>query len=68
MAKSWYTVACFDPESIAAILEDLAADYQALADHHSEEVVKILEEDGAANLEITHQLKQYEADKQATGR
>ena len=31
-------------ESIAAVREDLAADYQALADQHSEEVAQILEE------------------------
>ena len=54
--------------SIAAVREDLTADYQALADRHLEEVVQILEEYGAADLEIAHQLKQYEADRQATGR
>ena len=43
-------------ESIAAVCEDLAVDYQALADHHSEEVVKLLEEYGTTDLEIAHHL------------
>ena len=37
-------------------------DYQALADRHSEEVVQILEEYGATELEIARQLQQNEAD------
>ena len=35
-------------KSIVAVREDLATDYQALADRHSEEVAQILEEYGAA--------------------
>ena len=49
-------------KSIAAAREDLATDYKALANRHSEEVVQILEEYGAAYLEIGSQLQQYEAD------
>ena len=37
-------------ESIAAVREDLADDYQALADRHSEELVQILEENEAERL------------------
>ena len=33
-----------DEESIATVWEDLAKDYQALADHHSEEIVQLLED------------------------
>ena len=55
-------------ESIAAVREDLAADYQALADRHSEEVVQILEEYGTAELEIARQLQENEADRLALGR
>ena len=55
-------------DSIATIREDLAADYQAIAVRHSKEVVRILEEYAAADLEIARQVQQYEADKQATGR
>ena len=44
-------------DSIAAVREDLAVDYQALADSHLEEVVQILEEHSAAELEITRQLQ-----------
>ena len=43
-------------ESIAAVREDLAADYQALANHHSEEVIQLLEEYGTTDLEIAHHL------------
>ena len=43
-------------ESIAAVHEDLGANYQALVDRISEEVVKNLEEYIAAELEIAHQL------------
>ena len=56
-----------DNESIAAIHEDLAADYQALADRHSKEVVQFLEEYGTTELEIAHQLQANEADRLATG-
>ena len=38
-------------ESIATVREDLATDYQALADQHLEEVAQILEEYGATELE-----------------
>ena len=38
-------------ESIAPVREDLVADYQALDDHQSEEVVQLLEDYGAAELE-----------------
>ena len=38
-------------ESIASVREDLATNYQALADHPSEEVVQLLEDYGAAELE-----------------
>ena len=31
-------------ESIASVREDLTANYQALADHHSEEIVQLLED------------------------
>ena len=55
-------------ESIAAVREDLATDYQALADRHSEEVAQILEEYGAAELEIAHQVQNNEADRLATGK
>ena len=54
-------------ESIVVVREDLAADYQALADRHSEEVVQILEEYGTAELEIARQLQENEADPLATG-
>ena len=55
-------------ESIAAVREDLAVDYQALADRYSEEVVQILEEYDTAELEIVRQLQKYEADRLATRR
>ena len=55
-------------DSIAAVCEDLAAHYQALADRHFEEVLQILEEYGATDLEIACQLQQYEVDGQATRR
>ena len=55
-------------ESIAAVREDLAPDYQVLADRHSEEVVKLLEEYGMAELEIARQLQENEADRLASGR
>ena len=54
-------------ESIATVREDLATDYQALADQHLEEVAQILEEYGAAELELGHQLQATEADRLATG-
>ena len=54
-------------ESIAAVREDLAADYQALADRHSDEVVQILEEYSTAELEIARQLQENEGDRLGTG-
>ena len=54
-------------ESIAAVREDLAADYQALADHHSEEVIELLEEYDVADLEIARHLLRYDAKRKATG-
>ena len=53
--------------SISAIREDLVADYQALSDRHSEDVVQILEEYGATEVEVARQLQENEAEKQATG-
>ena len=41
-------------ESIATVREGLEIDYQALRDQHLEEVAQILEEYGAAELEIGH--------------
>ena len=43
-------------ESITSIREDLRADYQALADHHFEEIVQLLEGSGATEVEITRHL------------
>ena len=54
-------------DSIATVCENLAADYKALADHHSEDIVQIMEDYGVADLEIARQLQQYDADMQATG-
>ena len=42
-------------------------DYKTLADHHSKEVIQLLEEYGAVELEIAYHLHQYEADRKATG-
>ena len=50
-----------------AVREDLAVDYKTLADHHSEEVVQLLEEYGTAEVEIVRHLHQYEADRKGTG-
>ena len=55
-------------ESIATVRKDMATDYEALANRHSEEVAQILEEYGAAELEIAHQLQWNEADRLATGK
>ena len=54
-------------DSIATVREDLAKDYQALADQHLEEVTQILEEYGAAEVELGHQIQATEADRLATG-
>ena len=43
------------------------ADTQALADHHSKEIVELLEDYGAVDLEIVVYLQQYEVDRKATG-
>ena len=53
-------------ESISAVHEDLATNYQALVDRNSEEVAQILEEYGAAKVEIAHQLQADEADRLIT--
>ena len=53
-------------ESIAAVREDLAADYQALADHHSEEVIELLEEYGTTDLEIVRNLHLDEVKRKTT--
>ena len=42
-------------------------DYKALAGHHSEETVHLLEEYSVANLEIAHHLHQYEVEQKAIG-
>ena len=49
-------------ESIASICEDLEAEYQALADHHSEEVVQLLVDFGQDKLEVACHLHQYEVE------
>ena len=54
-------------KSITAVREDLAADYQALTDRHLEEVAQILEEYGAAVVEIAHQLQTHAMDRLAIG-
>ena len=41
----------------------MAADYQALGDQHAEEMAQILEEYGAAELEITRQLQENEVER-----
>ena len=45
----------------------MTTDYQALTNQHSEEVAHILEEYGAAELEIDHQLHKDEAERLTTG-
>ena len=62
-AKGFYKL---NEESIASVREDLEADYQALADHHSEEVVQLLEDYGASDLEIARHLHEYEDVRKAT--
>ena len=54
-------------ESIATVHEDLAIDYQAMANQHLEEVAHILEEYGAAELKISHQLHKDEAERLVIG-
>ena len=44
-------------ESISLVHEDLMADYQTLAEHHFEEVVQLLEDYGAAELEVAGHLQ-----------
>ena len=53
-------------DSIATVREDLAIDYQALPDQHLEEVTQILEEYGAAEEELGHQIQATEADRHTT--
>ena len=52
-------------ESIATVGDDLTADYQVLVDHHSEEIVQLLEEFGVAEVEITPHLQEYEVERKA---
>ena len=54
-------------DSIATVREDLAKDYQALADQQLEEVTQILEAYGAAEEELGHQIQETEADRLTTG-
>ena len=54
-------------DGIATVREDLAKDYQALADQHLEEAAQIQEEYGAAKVELGHQIQATEADRLATG-
>ena len=44
-------------ESIAAVYKDLVADYQALAEQHSEEVAQFLKEYDTTELEIASQIR-----------
>ena len=39
------------------------ANYQALADHHSEEIVQLLEDFSAAKVEIARHLQEYEVER-----
>ena len=55
-------------ECIVAVCEDLAANYHALADQHSEEVAQILEEYITTDIEIACRLQENAADRLATGR
>ena len=52
-------------DTIVVVHEDFAADYKTLADHHSKEVLQLLEY-GAVEIEISHHLHQYEAERKAT--
>ena len=54
-------------DSIATVREDLAKDYQALADQQLEEVTQILEAYGAAEEELGHQIQATEADRLSIG-
>ena len=54
-------------DSIATVREDLAKDYQALADQQLEEVTQILDAYGAAEEELGHQIQATEADRLSTG-
>ena len=56
-----------DNDSIATVREDLAKDYQALADQHLEEVTQILDAYAAAEEELGHQIQATETDRLATG-
>ena len=54
-------------DSIVAVREDEEEDYQTLADHHSKEVVQLLEEYGVDDIEIACHLHQYEAERRVIG-
>ena len=49
-------------ESIAIVREDLVKDYQALVDHHSEEILQLLEEFSESHIDIVHDLQAYETE------
>ena len=55
-------------ESIALVRDNLEVDYQALADHHSEEIVQVFDNYGIAEVEVAHHLHQYEAERKANGK
>ena len=54
-------------DSIATVREDLAKDYQALADQQLEEVMQIRDAYAAAEEELGHQIQATEADRLSTG-
>ena len=43
-------------ESVASVRENLTADYQVVADHHSKKIMQLLEELDATEVEITRHL------------
>ena len=50
-------------ESIATVREDLTQDYQALADHHTEEIVQLLEDFGESQDDASLELHDIEAEQ-----
>ena len=52
-----------DEASIATIREDLAIDYQTLADRHSEEIAQLLEEFSHSQSQSALELQEYEAER-----
>ena len=50
-------------ESIAMIREDLAQEYQALADRHSDEIKQLLEEFGDNHIETSLEFQAYENER-----